>query len=64
MRCDMKSSRVHHEVEALERFVSFIDAVQQVQHFKREVDDKGVEQIARDGIDAGHVDLHAAQLRR
>src|ERR1019366_9403460 len=34
---------VHHEVEAAERFVRLIDAVNEVQHLKREVNPEGIE---------------------
>ena len=51
---------VHHEVEATERLVGLIDAMNEVQQRQREVDEERVEQVLGDGIDAAHVDLLAA----
>ena len=34
-----------HEIEAAERFVRLVDAVDEVQHLEAEVDDEGVEQV-------------------
>jgi hypothetical protein len=45
--------RLDHEVEALERLVGLVDAVDEVEHLEREVDDEGVEEVARDGVEAG-----------
>ena len=53
--------RLHHEVEGVERLVGLVDAVDEVERLQREVDDEGVEEVARDRVDALHVDLHAAQ---
>ena len=39
-----------------ERFVGLVDAVDQVQHLQREIDDERVEQVLRDRVDAVHVD--------
>ena len=47
---------VHHEIQAAERFVGLVDAVNQVEHLQAEVDDEGVEEVHRDGVDAAHVD--------
>ena len=52
--CTMKSS-------ALQRFVGFVQPVHQIQHFERKIDDERVQQIARDGVHAAHVDLDAPQ---
>src|SRR5208282_4938038 len=43
-------TRVHHEVEAAEGFVRFINALQQVEHFQAEIDHEDVEQILRNRI--------------
>src|ERR1039458_8704250 len=54
---------VDQEVQAAERFVGLVDAVDQVQHLQAEVDDEDVEQVHRDGVHAVYVDLLLAQLR-
>ena len=51
-----------HEVECQQRFVSDIKTVDQVKSFEREVDDKRVKEILRDGVDAQHVDRLLAQF--
>ncbi len=45
-----------HEVQGLEGLVRFVDAVDEVEHLEGEVDDEGVEKVARDGVDAVQVD--------
>ena len=52
---------VHHEIEAAERFVRLVDAVDQVEHLQAEVDDEDVEQVHRDGVHAAHVDRACAR---
>src|SRR6202007_45711 len=52
---------MHHEVEAAERFVGFVDALQQVEHLKTEVNHEDVEKILRDFVEAANVDFAAAQ---
>ena len=46
---------VDHEIQAAERLVGFVDAVDQVQHFQGEIDEERVEQILRHGVQAAHV---------
>ena len=48
---------MHHEIQAAEGFVGFVDALQQVQHLQAEVDDEDVEKILRDGVEAADIDL-------
>src|ERR1051326_4741006 len=52
---------VHHEIEAAERFVGFVDALDEVEHLEAEIDDECVEQILRDGVEAANVDWLSAQ---
>lgn len=57
-----KELGVNHEVQAAERFVCFVDAMDQVQHFQAEIEDERIEEIHCDGVYAAHVDDFAAQF--
>ena len=48
--------RVNHEIEAAERLVGLVDAMDQVEHLQAEIDDEDVEQVLRDRVHAAHVD--------
>jgi len=61
-RCAKNKAGVNHEVQAAERLVSLVDAVDQVQHFQAEVNNEDVEKIHRDGVYAVYVDHLLAQL--
>ena len=60
--CEKIQLGVHHEVQAAERFIGLVDAVNQVQHLQAEIDDEDIEQVHRDRVHAAHVDLLLAQL--
>ena len=42
--CDVNNRVLHHEVQRAERFVRLVDAVNEIDHLEREVDQEGVEQ--------------------
>src|SRR6185437_5564585 len=48
-----------YEVKTAEGFVRLGDAVDKVQHLQPEIDNEGIEQIFRDGVDAAHVNGRA-----
>src|SRR5208283_4993433 len=52
--------RVHHEIQAAERFIGFVDAVNEVQHLQREIDDKRIEKVFGNGVQATHINGHTA----
>ncbi len=53
---------VHHEVEAAERFIRFVDAMDEVEQLQRKVDEECVEQVLRNRVHTAHVDWHFAQF--
>jgi len=55
--CDVgPQTSVNHEIKAAKGFISFVEALEQVEHLQAEVDDEGVEQVLRNLIEALHLE--------
>ena len=55
---------VHHEIEAPERLIGFVDAMDQGPHFQREINDKRIEKIFGNGVQATHINGDTGQVDR